>query len=69
MSVPVLTGEEAAEFQRLYAEYAAAMVNALAILRAKGMSSEEFRQADAAAGALRARIRELQGTAGKHWMA
>lgn len=69
MSAPVLIGEKAAEYQRLYAEYAAAMANAAAILRAKSMSSDEFRQADAAAGALWVRLRDLQGMAGKHWMA
>jgi hypothetical protein len=67
MNTPVLTGQKAAEYQRLYAEYTAAMVAAAAILKANGMGSDEFRKADAAAGALWVRLRELQGMAGKHW--
>jgi hypothetical protein len=68
MSAPLLVGEQAEEYKRLYAEYAAAMVNAAAVLRAKGMDSDDFREADAAAGKLWVRLRELQGMAGKHWM-
>jgi hypothetical protein len=65
----LLTGEKAAEYKRLYLEYGAAMARATAVLKAKGMDSDEFRQADAAAGDLWVRLRELQGMAGKHWMA
>ena len=69
MSTPVLIGEKAAEYIRLYAEYAAALAHASAVLESKGMESDDFRQADAAAGALWVRLRDLQGMAGKHWMA
>jgi hypothetical protein len=65
----ILVDEEAAEYARLYAEYAAAMAYAAGVLKSKGMDSEDFRQADAAAGELLVRLRELQGVAGKHWMA
>jgi hypothetical protein len=65
----ILVGEEAAEYQRLYADYAAAMAYAAGVLKSKGMDSEDFRQADAAAGELWVRLRELRGITGKHWMA
>jgi len=35
----------------------------------RGWESEEFKQVDAEAGRLWTKLRELQGTAGKHWMA
>jgi hypothetical protein len=57
------------EYTRLYGEYAAAIFHAAAVLKSKGMDSEDFKQADAAAGALWTRLRELQGMAGKSWMA
>lgn len=69
MATPILTGEKAAEYKRLYLEYGAAMARATAVLKAKGMDSQEFAEADAAAGTLWARLRELQGMGGKHWMA
>jgi hypothetical protein len=52
MNTPILSGEKAAEYTRLYTEYGEAMVRAAAALKAHGMASEEFRQADAAAGTL-----------------
>jgi hypothetical protein len=69
MSTPVLTGEKAEEYKRLYAEHAAATAKAHAVLVAKGMGSDEFAQADAASTELWRRLRELQGMGGKHWMA
>jgi hypothetical protein len=39
------------EYKRLYLEFEAALANAAKVLRAKGWNSEEFRQADSAAGA------------------
>jgi hypothetical protein len=68
MRTPVLVGEKAEEYKRLYAEYDAATTKAHAVLIAKGMASDEFAQADAAVGQLWRRLRELQGMAGKHWM-
>jgi hypothetical protein len=56
------------EYKRLYLEFEAALANAAKVLRAKGIDSEEFRQADAAAGAQWLRLRELQDIVGKHWM-
>jgi hypothetical protein len=64
-----LTPEEGAELNRLLAEHAEAGVRAGAVLAKHGMESPEFREADAATGALWVRIRELQGMAGKSWMA
>jgi hypothetical protein len=61
--------ENAAEYQRLYAEFVDAVARAGTILKARGMDSEEFRQADADAGRLSVRLRELRGDAGKNWMA
>ena len=69
MNTPILTGEKAEEYKRLYREYGAAVAHAVATLAANGMESEEFRQADAAVGKLYVRLRELQGMAGKSWMA
>jgi hypothetical protein len=69
MTIQVLTGEKAAEYQRVYADYSVALAHASDVLSAKGMSSPEFREADAAAGKLWTRLRELRGEAGQHWMA
>lgn len=69
MTVQVLTGDQAAEYQRVYAAYAAALARASDVLRIKGMESTEFREADAEAGKHWTRLRELRGDAGKHWMA
>ena len=63
-----MTPDEAAEYQRLYAEFVAATAKAFAILRAKGIDSYAFLEADAEAGKLSVRLRELRGDAGKHWI-
>ena len=68
MAIHALTGEKAAEFQRVYAEYAAALAYASDVLTGKGMGSPEFREADAAAAKFRVRLRELRGDAGDPWM-
>lgn len=60
---------EAAEYQRLFALYVTASANALDVLKAKGMESREFREADAATGEFWVKLRALQGKAGMHWMA
>ena len=65
MSPPVLAGDDAAEYQRLYIDYYAAISKAVATLKARGMDSEEFRQADADAGRIWKQLRELQGMSGK----
>ena len=61
----VLTSENAEEYKRLKAEHVTAKKNAIAALRAKGLDSEEFKHADAAAVALRRRLQELQGMGGR----
>lgn len=68
MTPDILTSEEAAEYQRLYAEYAAAIAKISDALKEHGMESDEFRKADAAAGKLWVKMRELHGDAGQHWM-
>jgi hypothetical protein len=62
----VLNAEKANEFERLYQEYAKTVRIAASVLRVKGMESEEFRKADAAAGDLWVKLRNLQGMTGKH---
>lgn len=69
MNRRILTGEEAEEFKRLYDEYPRVSQHAAELLGRHGMESKEFREADAAVGDLWRRLRELQGMAGKHWMA
>jgi hypothetical protein len=68
MANAVLTGEQAEEYKRTYADYTAAMVRATEALKAYGMESREFSEADSAAGKLWGRLRQLQGLAGKSWM-
>lgn len=63
------TSEKAAEYERLFAQYVAASANAFEVLKAKGMQSPEFREADAATGKFWVKLRALQGKAGMHWMA
>jgi len=65
----VWTPEKEAEYQRLFALYVAASANALNVLKAKGMESQEFRAADAATGEFWVQLRAMQGKAGMHWMA
>ena len=60
-----LNAEKANEFERLYQEYAKAVRVAASVLRVKSMESEEFREADGAAGDLWVKLRKLQGMAGK----
>lgn len=69
MSKSILAGEEAEEFKRLYEEYPKAAQRAAEVLKEYGMESAEFRVADGLVGELWTRLRELQGMAGKHWMA
>jgi hypothetical protein len=57
------------EFQRLYHEFTAANDKAFAILKAKGMQSAEFAEADRAASEIWVKLRRLQGKEGQHWMA
>jgi hypothetical protein len=64
----VMSPEDAEEFQRLYGQFAAANAKALDILKAKGMQSAEFAEADQAASEIWVKLRRLQGKEGKHWM-
>jgi hypothetical protein len=64
----VMSPEDAKEFQRLYGEFKTANAKALAILKAKGMQSTEFAEADRAASEIWVKLRRLQGKEGKHWM-
>lgn len=63
------TDEAAAEFRRLYAECAAAIAYANAVLQSDSMESELFLKADRKAMVLWQRLREVQGLAVKHWLA
>ena len=65
----IISPEEGNELKQLYTEHAAATARAAVILAAKGMDSPEFGEADKAAGLVWRRIREILGTADKHWMA
>jgi|HubBroStandDraft_5_1064220.scaffolds.fasta_scaffold2866385_1 hypothetical protein len=69
MARSVISPEEGAELERLMKQYPAALEQGAVVLAKKGMDSPEFAAADAATGKLWTRIRELQGMAGKHWMA
>ncbi len=61
----MLTGESTEEYKRLRAEHVTAKKNAMAALRAKGVDSEEFKQADASAVAIGRRLQQLQGVGGR----
>jgi hypothetical protein len=63
-----MSHEDAKEFQRLYGEFTAAQAKAVAVLRAKGMESTEFLEADRAASEIWVKLRRLQGKEGQHWM-
>ena len=52
--------EQTKDYQRLDAEYGAAVLYAIAILRAHGMSSPEFKVAEDAACDLWLRLREFK---------
>lgn len=62
----VISPEEGAELKRLYAELALAAKKANAVLRASGMTSQSFLEADRAMGKIVRRIKEIRGTTGKH---
>ena len=68
MAMSERNADEGTELQRLYAEYAAAVNDALAVAQSEGMFSEAFLEADGRAGQVRRRIREIGGLAGEHWM-
>jgi hypothetical protein len=65
MSMIALTGENAEQYKHLEAKHVTAKKNALAALRARGVDSEEFKQADAAAVAIRRRLQELRDVGGR----
>ena len=69
MTETVWTSEKAAEFERLYNEWAVASANAATVLRTKGMESDDFRKADAVTTDLWVKLRKLQGKEGQGWMA
>jgi hypothetical protein len=68
MAKTVITSEEGAELERLKSAYQAATLRASNAIRAKGMDSDEFLKADAEAGRIVERIKEILGTTG-NWMA
>jgi hypothetical protein len=65
----VITSEDGERLKRLYREHATAKEAEKAALQQFGMESREFAQADAKTNELWRRIRELDGTVGRHWMA
>jgi hypothetical protein len=72
MSAPQanLTIDEAtAEFRRLYAQCAAAVAHANAVLQSEGKDSDAFVQADREAAALWQRLREVHELTVKRWLA
>ena len=69
MAKSVFTPEENAELELLQAEYQAATTRAVRAIRAHGMDSQAFLQADAEAGIAAKRIKEILGIAGQDWMA
>ena len=64
MTETAWTSEKAAEFERLYSEWAVASANAATVLRTKGMESDDFRKADAVTTDLWMKLRKLQGNEG-----
>jgi hypothetical protein len=59
-----LTPEKGAELQHLYNDLAAITEKIAAVLRAKGMASPEFEEADKAATDIWRHIREIRGDTG-----
>ena len=64
----VLSPEEDAEMRLRWSEYLAARQRAELAARTKGLDSDEFKKADADAGAALQKMRQLLGTTGQHWM-
>jgi hypothetical protein len=64
MAGKIMTPEEAADLKRLLEEHAAATHRAREILRAYGMDSKEYTEAELVASDLWKRIRKLQGEDG-----
>ena len=65
----VISPQEGEELKRLYAALPAATAKANAALRASGMTSEAFREADAEVSVIIRGIKKILGVDGKHWMA
>ena len=63
------TDEAAAEYRRLYTEWAAAVGHANALLQAEGPDSRSFLTADRNAAALWQRLRDIRGLLEKPRMA
>ena len=51
-----------------WSEYLAARQRAELAARNNGLDSDEFKKADAEAGAALRKMRQLLGTTGQHWM-
>ena len=56
-----------AELLRLYTDFQLATARALEVLRGHGMTSQQFREADANAGVIWRRMRGVLGQAGLPW--
>ena len=68
MAKDFITPEEGEKLEKLRNVYQDATNRAAAAIMGEGMSSEAFLKADAEAGKISNQIKELLGTAGKHWM-
>jgi hypothetical protein len=58
----IVSPEEDTDLKRLQAAYVAAAKAAIAILRANGVASQSFREADLEARAIAQRIKKILGT-------
>ena len=63
-----LTEEEEATLKRLWAQYLSATVQAYDAIRVKGIGSEDFAKADAAAGDALQEIKAALIETGQQWM-
>jgi hypothetical protein len=65
----IITAQQAAKFKELFQDWERAVAHAGTMLRAYGMESRQFSEADQAATAIWRQLRELRRMAGKHWTA
>lgn len=69
MTRDFISPEEGAELKRLLKEWRAAQLREIEAAKANGMESEAYNRAAAETAAIVGRIKEIQGTTGRHWMA
>ena len=69
MAVTYLTFEQHAELTKLHQDYGEATTQAIRAIARSGMSSDEFRTAEKAAGVAARKIKELNGQSGRTWLA